>query len=59
MPYKKCEFLAFMKKVNQRNGKNPVLVFPGLQYAHKKLRVAVDQKTEFEYTIQVEKSICR
>ena len=38
---KKEEFKAFSKKVMKRKGKkNPILVYPGLRYTHKKLNFA-------------------
>ena len=42
MPYKKENFLAFLKKLSRRKGKNPILVYPGLRYAHKKLNFVFD-----------------
>ena len=38
---KKEEFLAFLKKVmKKKEKKNPILVYPGLQYTRKKINFA-------------------
>ena len=36
----KSEFLACLKKVIQRNGKNPIFMYTELRYADKKLKFA-------------------
>ena len=36
----KLEFLAFWKKLLGEKEKNPILVYPGLRYAHKALNLA-------------------
>ena len=56
MPYKiNRSFQPILKKVIQRNGKNPIFVHPGLGYALKKLKVACKiffGKCSFEYKIR-------